>query len=126
MDDISKGIENVAKGQVPQAVPTIVALATHSVPEIVGEHKVPGEGVGEGVVEVQHLQQLFPLDGVQVAVGEGTHVGGTLAHRGVLPEGVAEDITLAEDGHHLVVLNHLQRPRHDEAERVQRLPRVEE
>lgn len=124
-DDIGMA-KNDDNYSMTQALPTALTRATHSVPEVVGEHEVPGEGVGEGVVEVQHLQQLLPLDGVQVAVGEGTHVGGALAHRGVLPEGVAEDVTLSEDGHHLVVLDHLQGPRHDEAQCVQGLPRVEQ
>lgn len=95
-------------------------------PEVVGEHEVPSEGVSEGVVEIEHLQQLLPLDGVQVAVGEGSHVGGALAHCGILPESVAKHVTLAQNSDHLVVLNHLQRPSHDEAESVQGLPRVEQ
>lgn len=76
--------------------------------EVVGEHKISGEGVGKGVVEVQNFQEFLPLDGVQVAVGESPDVGCTLAYGGVLPEGIAKHITLTENGNHLVILDHLQ------------------
>lgn len=38
--------------------------------QVAGEDEVPGEGVGKGGVEVQHLQQGLPLDDVKVAVGQ--------------------------------------------------------
>lgn len=63
-------------------------------PEIVGEDEIAGERVGEGVVEVEDLNELVPFDGVQVAVGQGSDVGRRLAHRPFLPEGVTEDVTL--------------------------------
>lgn len=44
--------------------------------QVAGEDEVPGEGVGEGRVELQHLEQGFPLDDVQVAVGQRPDVGG--------------------------------------------------
>lgn len=64
-------------------------------PQVVGEREVARERVGEGLVEVEHLQQAVALDGVQVAVGERAHVGGRLPHRVVLPERVAEHVALA-------------------------------
>ena len=36
--------------------------------QVAGEDEVSGEGVGEGRVKLQHLQQGFPLDDVEVAV----------------------------------------------------------
>ena len=69
-------------------------MSTHPVSEVVREHQVPGERVGEGVVEVEHLQQLVPLNGVQVAVGERAHVGSRLSDGRILPEGVAEHVPL--------------------------------
>ena len=45
-------------------------------------------------VEVEHLEELLPVDEVEVAVGEGPHVGHGLAHVGVLPEAVPEDVAL--------------------------------
>lgn len=68
-------------------------------PQVVSERQVAREGVGEGLVEVQHLEQAVALDGVQVAVGERTHVGGRLPHGAVLPERVAEHVALACSTH---------------------------
>ena len=65
---------------------------TDPVAEVVGEHQVAGERVGEGAVELEHFQQFVPLDGVQVAVGQRPHVGRWLTHRPFLPERVAEDV----------------------------------
>ena len=36
--------------------------------QVAGEDEVAGEGVGEGGVKLQHLEQGFPLDDVEVAV----------------------------------------------------------
>lgn len=50
--------------------------APYPLAQVAGEDEVPGEGVGEGRVELQHLEQGFPLDDVQVAVCERPDVGG--------------------------------------------------
>ena len=62
--------------------------------EVVREHQVAGERVGEGVIEVEHLEQLVSFDGVEVTVGQGAHVGRRLTHGRILPEGVSEHVTL--------------------------------
>lgn len=36
--------------------------------KVAGEDEVSGEGVGEGRVKLQHLEQGFPLDDMEVAV----------------------------------------------------------
>ena len=97
---------------------------TYAVSEIVGEHHVARERVGEGVIEGEHLEQIAALDQVQVAVGESAHVGGRLADGGLLPEEVAEHVALAEYGDHLVVLDDLERAVGDEVERVEALAAV--
>lgn len=61
--------------------------------KVAGEDEVPGEGVGEGRVELQNLEQGLPLDDVQVAVGERAHVGGGVGQCGLLPEHVPEHVT---------------------------------
>jgi len=62
----------------------------HPLPQVVGEHQVPGEVVGKGGVELQHLLQRVPLDDVEVAVGQRAHVGARLRH--LVPEHIAEHV----------------------------------
>ena len=47
---------------------------TDPVAEVVGEHQVAGERIGEGAVEFEDFEQLVAFDGVQVAVGQRPHV----------------------------------------------------
>lgn len=54
--------------------------------EVISEYEITRKRVGERLVKVQHLQQPVPLDGVQITIGEGTHVGGRLSQRRVFPE----------------------------------------
>ena len=72
--------------------------------EVVGEHQIAGKGVGKGLVEVEHLNQLVALDCMQVTVGQSSNVGTGLADGGLLPEGVPEDVALPQDGHHFVLV----------------------
>jgi len=60
--------------------------------QVAGEDEVAGEGVGEGGVELEHLEQGLPLDHVEVAVGQRPHVGTRVCQRGLLPENVAEHV----------------------------------
>lgn len=69
--------------------------ATHPLPQVVGEEQIPGEVVGEGRVELQHLLQGVALDDVEVAVGESAHVGAGLSEGHLLPEDVAKHVSLA-------------------------------
>lgn len=94
--------------------------------EVVREDEIPCERVREGLIEVENLEKPISLDGVQIAVGESSYVSRALTDRRVLPETVAEDVTLAEDRDYLVVLNDLETSGHDEAERVYRLAGVVE
>lgn len=82
-----------------QIMTTYIINDTHlaeyeSMPQVVGESEVAREAVGEGLVEVEHLQQAIPFDSMEVAVGESSHIGCRLAHRAVLPERVAEHVAL--------------------------------
>lgn len=47
---------------------TTGGLTTHPLAQVAGEDEVAGEGVGEGRVKLQDLEQSFSLDDVEVAV----------------------------------------------------------
>ena len=51
-----------------------------------------GEGAGECGVELEHPQQRVSPDHVEVAVGEGTHVGRRSRRACLLPEHVPKHI----------------------------------
>lgn len=72
-----------------------VLEAAHPLPQVVGEEQVPGEVVGEGRVELQHLLQGVALDDVEVAVGQRPDVGAGLGQSHLLPEDVAKHVALA-------------------------------
>lgn len=61
--------------------------------QIVGQGEIPGEGKCKGVVEVKHFEKSVPLDDVEVAVGQGSDVGGRLHHVTFLPELISEYIS---------------------------------
>lgn len=67
-------------------------VAPYPLAQVAGEDEVAGEGVGEGGVELQHLEQSLPLDDVQVAVGQRPHVGAGVSQGRLLPEDVAEHV----------------------------------
>ena len=46
------------------------------------------------MVEIEDLDEFVPFDGVQVAVGQGSHVRCRLSHRPFLPERIAEYVAL--------------------------------
>ena len=71
------------------------AGSTHAVPQVVGERQVPREGVGERVVEVEHLHQPVALHDVQVAVRERAHVRHRLADGRLAPKLVPEHVPSA-------------------------------
>lgn len=62
-------------------------------PQVAGEDEVAGEGVGEGGVKLQHLEQGLPLDDVEVAVGQRPDVGARMRQGRLLPEDVAEHVS---------------------------------
>lgn len=68
---------------------------THPLPQVVGQHQVAGEVVGKSSVELQHLLQSIPLDDVEVAVGQRSHVSAGLSQIHFLPEDVPKNIPLA-------------------------------
>ncbi|TNN50998.1 hypothetical protein EYF80_038800 [Liparis tanakae] len=70
------------------------ALGYLILPEVEGQLQVGQEVVGELRVHVQHLQDLVPLDGVQVAVAERPHVGARLPRLGEQVDHLAEDVVL--------------------------------
>jgi len=63
--------------------------------EVVGEREIARERVGERVIEIEHLQQIVPLDDVQVAVGQRAHVRRRLAHCCLVAKLVTEHVSLA-------------------------------
>lgn len=69
-----------------------INLATYPMTQVVGEHQITGERVGERVIKIEHFEQLVPFDGMQVAVGQRSHVGRRLPYTAFLPESVAKDI----------------------------------
>lgn len=69
-------------------------VITNPLPEIAGEDEVTWERVGESCVELQHLQQSFSLDHMQVTVSQRPHIGTRMSKRGLFPENIAEHITL--------------------------------
>lgn len=68
-------------------------LPAYPLPQVVGENEVPGERVGKGRVEFQHFLQRVPFDHVQVAVGQGPHVGTGLGQGGFLPEHISKHVS---------------------------------
>lgn len=70
------------------------ARDTH-ISQVEGDLQVTPEVVGEVRVHVQYLEQVVPLDLVQIAVGEGAHICAGLAGPCVQTNGLAEDVILA-------------------------------
>lgn len=64
------------------------------VPEVKGQLQVCEEVVGKFWIHVQHLQNLLPLNGVEVAVAERSHVCARLPRLGEQVDGLAEDVVL--------------------------------
>lgn len=71
------------------------SAGTYPFAQVAGEDEVPGEGVGEGGVKLQHLEQRLPLNDVKVAVGQRPDVGTRVRQRRFLPEDVAENVAFA-------------------------------
>lgn len=62
--------------------------------EVKGQLQVGEEVVGELWIHIQHLQDLLPLNGVEVAVAQRPHVGAGLPRFGVQVDHLAEDVVL--------------------------------
>lgn len=75
--------------------PTLAHPAQTHVPKVEGDFQLTPEAVREGRVHVQHLQQVCPLDLVQVAVRQGPHVCTGLARLGVEANRLPEDVILS-------------------------------
>lgn len=71
--------------------------------EVICKSEVTGKRVGEGVVELQHLQEALPFDGVKVTVGQGSDVGCRLSVRTLLPEVVTKHITFTCRTHRILI-----------------------
>lgn len=92
--------------------------------QVVRKNEISCEGIGKGWVELENLQKPVPLNGVQIRISEGPHVSRALADRGVLPKTISEDVTFAQNGHDLFVLDDLETSGDDEAQWVYRFARV--
>lgn len=75
-------------------LPTLAHLALTHVPQVEGDLQLTPEAVRKGRVHVQHLQQVCPLDLVQVAVGQSPHVCTGLAWPGMEADGLPKDVIL--------------------------------
>lgn len=62
--------------------------------EVKGQLKVCEEVVGKLWIHVQHLQNLLPLNGVEVAVAQRPHVCAGFTRLGVQVDHLAEDVVL--------------------------------
>lgn len=47
---------------------------TYAMPKIVGENHIPSERDAEWMIEIQHFQQTFPSDLMQITVGQCAHI----------------------------------------------------
>lgn len=65
------------------------------VSEIEGEFQVVEEIVSKLWVHIYHLQQIFSLDGAQIAVTQRSHVSVGLPRLGVQMDHFAEDVVFA-------------------------------
>lgn len=75
--------------------PTLAHPAQTHVPKVEGDFQLTPEAVREGRVHVQHLQQVCPLDLVQVAVGQGPHIGTGFAWLGMEVNRLPKDVILS-------------------------------
>lgn len=74
-------------------------------------------------MRIEHPHEALALDRMQITISQRPDVGRrrVLGHLAVLavwlrvqPKGVAEYVALAQDGHHLLVLDHLERAANNE------------
>jgi len=66
-----------------------------SMSEIVGEHQIACKAIRKCRIEIEDFEQFITFDGMQITIGQSTHIGRTLANGRVLPELIAEDVALA-------------------------------
>lgn len=79
----------------PRATPDLAHPAQTHVPQVEGDFQLTPEAVCEGRVHVQHLQQVCPLDLVQVTVGQGPYICAGLAWPGMEANGLSKDVILS-------------------------------
>lgn len=79
----------------PRATPHPAYPARTHIPQVEGDFQLTPEAVCEGGVHVQHLQQVCPLDLVQVTVGQGPYVCTGLARPGMEANGLPKDVILS-------------------------------
>lgn len=68
-------------------------LAAH-ITEVEGDFQVVPEVVGELGIHVQHLQNVFSEDFMEIAVGQSPHISVGLTRPGVKVDGLAKDVVL--------------------------------
>lgn len=79
----------------PRATPDPAHPSQTHVPQVEGDFQLTPEAVCEGRVHVQHLQQVCPLDLVQVTVGQGPYICAGLARPGMKANGLSKDVILS-------------------------------
>ena len=71
--------------------------------EVIGEHKVTREWVGECLVEVEHFNQFIAFDRMKVTICQSSYIGTRLPYRGLLPKGITENVSFAENSDNLIL-----------------------
>lgn len=72
--------------------------------------EILAEVIGELRVEGQNVEQVVPMDLVEVAVGKSTNVTGRLPDRWINARILAEYVVLAQYRHYDIVLQDLDAP----------------
>lgn len=80
------------------------------VSHIEGDLEILAEVGGEFGVERQNVEQIVPVDLVEVAVDQRAHVTGRFPDGRINARILAEYVVFAQDGHHDVVLQDLDAP----------------
>ena len=83
----------MAKGQPPSR--RLTSRRPTHIPQVEGDLQAGPEVVRELGVHVQHLQQVCPLDLVQVTVGQGPYICAGLARPGMETNGLSKDVILS-------------------------------
>lgn len=104
--EVVRWVPSGQAGQVPSSLhyplpagrgqlPALAHPAQTHVPQVEGDFQLTPEAVCKRRVHVQYLQQVCPLDLVQVTVGQGPHICTGLAWPGMKANGLPKDVVLS-------------------------------
>lgn len=80
------------------------------VSHVEGDFEILAKIVGEFGIKRQNVEQIVPVDLVEIAVDQRAHVAGRFADGRMNARILAEYVVLAQNGHHDVVLQNLDAP----------------